>query len=219
VGINGAFFGNNPSLIVDQGITASITSSSGSQINARFDISINDVGGFHFVFVENAQGISNGANFFVQLPTSFAPFDFPGAPNGVGPLIVIDPSGDVVSLTGTVLLTNKCGVYRNLAYQLVDQQRQPILSGFNFTERFFNYSGFLTTPPPQSGSSSGGLVQDTQFVGRAAFDCLLPGESEEFNQDFVVTIGSRPFTLTTVVFISRGRAPSGYFVDVSIDQP
>src|SRR5262249_34589749 len=69
--IRGSFFGNTPTLTVDSGITAQITSASSSQINARFNISIDDAGGNHLVFVQSSNGlISNGANFFVQFPSS-----------------------------------------------------------------------------------------------------------------------------------------------------
>ena len=110
--IQGSAFGNNPTLQVDSGITVNITSSSDTQINARFNVSnVSTNGGFHSVFVQNAHGISNGVSFFVQVPTTLflrAPaFALPpGGPGGC----------------------TQFGVHVAVSYQVLDQLLTPLRS-------------------------------------------------------------------------------------------
>jgi hypothetical protein len=143
----------------------------------------------------------------------------PRAPNGIGPEITVT-NGDVLDTAGNVKLSNQCGVYRNMAYELVDQQDKPIVVAFNITETFADYSGVDSVPGTLSQSiSAGNIVGDTQYMGRTAPTCLGTNDNESFTQHFMVTLGGKNHNLTTVVSILRGRFSGTYMCDVAITTP
>src|SRR5262249_45423140 len=118
VAIHRSFFGNAPTLIVDQGISAQITSASSTLINARFNISLDNVGGNHAVFVQSSNGLmSNGANFFVQLPSSLTVLLAAPAlplPNGCPQ----DPPPEI-------------GTQLRIRYQINDQSGSPLVTSMS----------------------------------------------------------------------------------------
>jgi hypothetical protein len=172
------------------------------------------------VTVSSRGQASNSVNFFVQVPNKLGRFDFPGIPNGYGPLtLTASTNNEVRNATGAVLLTNQCGVYRNLVYELKDQDGQAITQPFDFTETFSNYSGVSTTPGDLTGHSSQGLVQDTMYFGKTLPNCPGNDDNESFDQRFIIRIGNAQFSLSTVVHISRGRSSGNWFVDVTTTTP
>jgi hypothetical protein len=223
VSIDGHGFGVFPSVSAGDGITATVNfaNSTSFHIDASFAISANASGGNHSVTVTVGGQSSNSVTFFVQIPTSLGRFNFPpGAPDGYGPLTLTASTNDEDrDVNGNAILTNQCGVYRNLVYELKDQQGQPITQGFDIRETFSNYTGFSTLPGDISAHSSQGLVQDNQYVGKTLPNCLAANNNESFDQQFVVTIGGRTFSLTTVVHIARGRFSGDYAVDITTTTP
>jgi len=219
--IRGSGFSRSPSVSAGSGISVTISSATGTQINARFNISINDQGGDHTVVVQSSNGLWALGDFFVQIPSRLGRFNYPpGAPDGYGPLtLTSDTNNEDRDVNGNTILTNQCGVYRNLVYELKDQQGQPIAQPFDITETFSNYTGFSTLPGDMHAHSSAGLIQDNQYIGKTLPNCLGSNNNESFDQRFIVTLGGRAFSLTTVVHISRGRFSGNYVVDVTTTTP
>jgi hypothetical protein len=70
--ISGSGFGNNPTVNAGSGISVVINSSTSTTIHARFNMAGNVTPGNHGVFVTTSTGfMSNGENFFVQVPSEF----------------------------------------------------------------------------------------------------------------------------------------------------
>lgn len=163
-----------------------------------------------------------GSSAVVQIPSKLRFIDTPPrAPGGIGPEITVT-DGDVLDTAGNVLKTHQCGVYRNMAYELVDQQNpaQPITAAYQITETFADYSGVDTVSPPVTRSiGAGNIVGDTQYMGRNAPACLGLNDNESFTQHSSVTLNGHTYNLTTVVSILRGRFSGTYMCDVSITTP
>ena len=122
-------------------------------------------------------------------------------------------------------LTNQCGAYRNLVYELLDQNGTAISVGYSITENFSNYShstSYSSGTIPASDTkpiSANGLVQDTMYFGKPLPNCPGSDDNESFDQSFVVTINAKPYTLSTVNHVSRGNFSGTYRVDVTIATP
>lgn len=207
--------------IAGNGVTASgVSFNSSTLLTASFQVASDAIEGNHAVTVTTNNVTSNGVNFFVQIPGRLARFNFSGAPDGYGPLtLTSSTNNEVRNVVGAVLLTNQCGVYRNLVYELKDQQGQSLPIPFSFTETFSNYSGVASTPADLSGQSSSGLVQDTHYFGKTLPNCPGSNDNEAFDQRFIVTVAGREFNLSTVVHISRGRFSGVWKVDVTTTTP
>jgi hypothetical protein len=222
--INGSGFGTGvPTVEAGNGITVSnIELINSSEVRARFTIASTAPPGDHAVSVTTSTGLTTTAlgNFFVQIPGRMASFDFPGAPAGYGPLtLTSSTNNEVRNIVGGMLLTNQCGVYRNLVYELKDQEGHALAIPFDFTETFSNYGGVDTLPGPENGHSSTGLVQDTMYFGKTLPNCPGSNDNESFDQRFTVTVGGTQYSLSTVVHISRGRFAGVWKVDVTTTTP
>lgn len=220
--IRGIGFGNaTPTVNAGTGISVIVNSANDTEIQARFNIASSAPVGNHGVSVTTSTNqLIIGGNFFVQIPGRLGRFNYPGAPAGYGPLtLTSSTNNEVRDVVGTTLLTNQCGVYRNLVYELKDQQGQPLAIPFDFTETFSNYSGVDTLPEDVPGHSSAGLVQDTQYFGKPLPNCLGSNDNESFDQRFIVTVAGIQYSLSTVVHISRGRFAGDWKVDVTTTTP
>jgi hypothetical protein len=225
VTIKGTGFGtvkNNVSVMVaGTGITAEVDSVIPTTILASFTIAANADPGDHAVIVKVRNQSSASKNFFVQIPTRLIRENFQGATNGIGPLVVIT-NGDVKDLSGNILLSNRCGVYRNIAYRLVDQSNPPnpiIIDSYLLTESFDTYSSTIpgaTAPSDLARNVSGlSIANDTLYIGNPAPNCLGSDHHEAMNQHFTVRIGNKDYVLTTVVRIERGNYSGTAKVDTS----
>jgi IPT/TIG domain len=218
--IQGRGFQFNPTVNAGNGISVTVNfgNSSNFQIDATFAIAANASTGNHAVSVAINGMTSNSMNFYVQIPSKLIPADYPGAPNGVGPLQT-PVNGDVRDLRGTLIATGTCGVYRNYAYYLVDQEQQPqrILEAFTINETFTDYHGPFQQPSAPAGNiAAGSVVPDIQVLVFSYPRCLQAGEIESFTQGFYVTIGQRNFPLSTTNFVARGyNIANQLVVDVS----
>jgi hypothetical protein len=219
--LGSGFTSSSTVAITGNGVTASSVNFSGSTLlTANFQIATDAIEGNHAVTVTTNNVTSNSVNFFVQIPARLARFNFSGAPNGYGPLtLTSSTNNEVRNVQGAPLATNQCGVYRNLVYELKDQQGQALPIPFDFTETFSNYSGVASLPGDLSGHSSSGLVQDTMYFGKTLPACPASNDNESFDQMFIVSIGNRQFLLSTVVHISRGRFSGDWKVDVTTTTP
>ena len=130
------------------------------------------VGRNQSIQVKNTQAnlVSNGSSFFVQIPTTLVRSPDYGN-NGLGAINVIT-NGSVINIYGGTELTNQCGVYENTGYQLVDQRSsaQYIYGNYNLQEQFSNYSSTVqgqTVPATQNNPIviSQVVLGDTQWYG------------------------------------------------------
>lgn len=188
-----------------------------TQITVTAALSATAQGGNTSLTVTANQRTSNGAPVKKQVPSSLVRYDYPpGAPGGIGPLQVI-VNGNVVDLAFVVLMSNQCGVYRNYAFDLTDQDRASISGTYTFTEHFANYSGPVGTPATKSFSiTPNSFLPDTQFFGHPAPTCLALNEYETFDQMFYVTTGGQQYDLSTTINISRGNFNGTLAVDETI---
>jgi hypothetical protein len=221
-------FGSSPNPTVQvagTGVTASVSRSDSVEIRVNFAVAESATAGNHAVTVKINGQTSNSVNFFVQIPSKLVRFSYPGTTNGYGPLVLTSSTNnDVLDLEGNILLPNQCGVYRNLAYQIVDQEGQPIVQEGQsitvaVTETFSNYSGVSTLPGDITRNTSTGLVQDTQYFGKTLPNCLGLNDNETMDQGFKVKIGNTSFPLSTVVHLVRGRFSGIYKIDVTTTTP
>ena len=185
VSISGKGFGTNPTVVAPSGITATVQSSSDTQISA-----------------------------------CTAP-----ACNGLGPVNPLT-NGSVIDIYGTTLLSNQCGVYEDIGYQLVDQESpaQWIYGNYTLHEHFSNYSSTVTgqTAPVDVNNTivlAQVILGDTQYYGATAPTCPGPNDNEQFDQSLSVIIGSATYPLSMVNTIKRGFYSGTGNVTVTIKTP
>jgi len=175
-------------------------------------------------FTDNCEQLScmlpADCDVFVQIPSKVRFVDTPPrAPDGKGPVIEIN-DGDVRDTAGNVVKQHQCGVYRNLAYELVDQVGEPITDAFTVAESFDNYQGPDSAPDAVTVNIlAGHIIGDTQYFGRAFPACLGSNDHQSFKQHFSVTINGMSYNLSTVVTISEGKFSGTAKVDVDITTP
>src|SRR5437868_11791122 len=114
VTINGNGFKSGATVNAGSGITVSVTSISGSHINASFDIdNQTSTAGNHSVTVTSAGVTSTtSVNFYVQIPTSLS--------LSIGSLRTHN-GGSITDCQGTVLVPVAYGYSRLLTYTVLDQ--------------------------------------------------------------------------------------------------
>jgi hypothetical protein len=173
---------------------------------------------------------TSSASCDVVAPAKLVRFNYtaqsPGAPDGYGPLLLTaNTNNEVRNVKNEAIKTNQCGAYRNLVYELVDQNGDSITFAYSITENFSNYAHSTsyssgTTPPSDTKNiSANGIVGDTMYLGKTLPDCLGQDDNESFDQSFVVKINGTSYNLSTVNHVSRGRFSGTYKVDVTITTP
>jgi hypothetical protein len=226
ISISGTGFGSAPAVLAPSGITTAVKSSSDKQITATLTISTSLSGGNVSIQVENTQTelTSAGANFFVQVPTTQVRSPDYGT-NGLGPINVIT-DGSVINIYGTTELTNQCGVYEIIGYQLVDQRKpaQYIYGNYDLHEQFSNYTSTVQgqqAPLAQDNPIviSQVVLGDTQYYGKTAPSCPGSNDNEQFDQSFSVIIQGKTYPLTMVNTIARGFYSGTGNVTVTIKTP
>src|SRR2546430_9994167 len=136
--------------------------------------------------------------------------------------ICADTNNQVKDVKNQVKLGNQCGAYRNLVYELLDENGDPITEAYSITENFSNYSSSPSSSAPSSDTkniSANGIINDTMYIGKTLPACLGSDDFESFNQTFVVTMNGQTYNLTTVVQVTRGRTNGAYYVDVVTATP
>ncbi|MGB2592606.1 MAG: hypothetical protein WBG02_02895 [Candidatus Acidiferrum sp.] len=226
VSIAGKGFGSSPSIVAPSGITPAIQSSSDTQISATLAISTSVAGGNQPIQVTNTQSstTSSAVNFYVQIPQTLVRSPDYGT-NGLGPVNVLT-NGSVINIYGDTELTNQCGVYEVIGYQLVDQRSpaQYIYGNYDLEEQFSNFSSTVvgqTAPPTQDNPIviSQTILGDTQYYGKTAPSCPGPNDNEQFTQSLSVIIGGKSYPLTMVNTIQMGFYSGTGNVTVTINTP
>jgi hypothetical protein len=147
----------------------------------------------------------------VQIPTSLAGVSFEGTfdtigVTGTGPLhlpnfgqndFVFDAANEKVDVQDT---TPVCGVYRNFAFQLLDQDQppQPIQCRATITEHLSDGLSINTV------TNNVGVFLDTHAAVKTT-SCLKANEFSDITQTFVTSVADKTFTLTTVFHITVGN--------------
>ncbi|HWZ45802.1 MAG TPA: hypothetical protein VNW97_20175 [Candidatus Saccharimonadales bacterium] len=172
--------------------------------------------------LKNGKTIVSKQDFFVQIPTSLKGAQLQNSdPNlatdssGAAPLQT-PTDGPVITLSGVPLTpdSHRCGVYRNYAFQLMDQDSppQPINDSYHAAE---NLSGW--TPAciqanadqcpslEQIDSNEAGIISDTHSITHSAGVCLALNENRSVQQSFTVTTGNNSYNLKTTCAISLGN--------------
>ena len=172
--------------------------------------------------IVSGQTTDSSIAFTVQIPRVLVRMNVAGAPGGVGPLMIVPP-GDVIDLNGNHVRTNRCGMYRNYAFDIEDGHSFTINASYTFNEKFSNYTtsvSGLTIPPNQSFNSSGnGEVTDLQLFSTILPDCPGSNDHESYDMTFSVTIGGVEYPLSTVQHINRGNYNGTATVDATISTP
>lgn len=184
---------------------------------ADFVVATNATPGNHAVTVTVSGQTSNAVNFFVQIPQKLRRDTY-------GNLVIIDPGpGQITDSFGRVKATNRCGAYRNIVYQLLDQGGEPILAEVEVTETFDNYQG-----PPELANQFQPITDFTNNAGQlgdtVAFSTPHPQCPLVFsltvNQKFSAKVGTTSYPLTTVNSIADAKTSSGsYTINVTITTP
>ncbi len=155
-----------------------------------------------------------------QIPTSMSAPTFQA--------VTTVTNGTVYDYFGQTARTGYCGVYRNLASDLLDQEYPPkkiiTQSNFTLTEYFSNYTSSYggTIPPTQTFTQNTSIQQlaDTQSLGGPyPSQCPGPNDNESFDMTFKVTIGGKDYPLTTVRHVSKGNFNGTPKVDVTTTTP
>jgi hypothetical protein len=162
----------------------------------------------------------------VQIPETLVRDSGYGS-SGLGSLVTIT-NGNVVDIYGNTLLSGECGVYRDIAYFLDDQETpaQTIQGNYTLVENFTNYStdvSGLTAPTTQDNPIvyAQTMLGDTQFFGtKASSGCPGANDHESFDQGFTVQIdSSHSYGLSMVNSISRGYYSGAATVNVTVITP
>jgi hypothetical protein len=157
------------------------------------------------------QNFPSGASE-TNAPARLVPYNYPPcAPNGVGPLQVLN-NGSVVNCAGNQKVSAFDGVARNLMYQLVDGTGAAYPGAYTIAESFSNFqktpsnSGLGQPTATNADIPAGGLLADTQYAGYPYPATLGSNEHSSYTQNFSVTIGgTAKYPLTTTVSISLGN--------------
>ena len=226
ISISGSGFAAGATVNPGTGITASNPSvSSSTSMSVDLAVASNATGGNHSLAVTVNRQTSNSVNFYVQIPSKIVPLNIPNvAPNGIGPLVT--PVNEARKLIdGTPINPgNFCGVYRNYAFFLGDQDnpsQEIAFRPYKFKELFSDYTAGSTfwTQPEDFEVPIPALLADLQSIGLLYPDCLGTTDWQKFNQKFVVTIGNNPYSLSTVIHVERGNFSGTLKVDRTISTP
>jgi hypothetical protein len=185
-----------------------------TQIGANVTIAANATPGTHHLTVHVGDASATG-DFFVQIPKAVRRVDFfAGASpsqetTGIGPIVNLT-DGSVLGLDGNVVdsLTHKCGAYRNLLYQLVDQDQSPhpILAVVRVDEMFpadEKTGDNIVTATGGANTTSEGLLQDINGLIANTGNCnTAQSTSGTSKQHFSVTLSGPRYDLTTIITIS-----------------
>ena len=201
-----------------------LASATNTSFGTTFTIAADAPPGAHKVVatLKNGKKITSRQDFFVQIPKSLVGTAFAGTfedipASGAGPLHTPNP-GDVRLPDGTPHESNVFGVYRNYAFQVMDQDSpaQPIRPDetvLHFTELLSNYDPPCTPVLIQRGQCITSRTVNTNNAGQV-FDIhglflpdapLDPDLHLSITQGFTVTLGEQIFQLTTIFRISVGK--------------
>ncbi len=194
-------------------------------ITADVQVTPDAPGGKIPIFIKNGTRVSNAnkqAFFFVQIPTAIrgakVQNDDPNLAtdsSGAAPLQT-PTDGPVITLSGAFLTpdVHRCGVYRNYAFQLVDQDSPPqaINASYQLTENLSGWTPACTQANAdqcpsqlQTDSNEAGIFADLHGRTHSAGVCLALNENVSVQQSFKVTTKNNSYNLKTTCAISFGN--------------
>ena len=141
VTISGKGFGTSPAITLGGGITATIHSASDTQIIATFNLP-GTAGGDQSLAVSNQGFSTQGDTFLGQVPSHLG---------------VLTDTGATQNFSCSVFGLNYNGIQRQILYNVLDQQSQPIQARMTVSESFGSISnscGGPDTPTPTTGATT-----------------------------------------------------------------
>ncbi len=223
VTVTGTGFASGATVSAGSNISvSSVSVKSSTQITATFTpTNSSSAGGDQAVTVTSGGQKSNSKNFFDQIPTHFQFVTVAGAPGGKGPIVPVT-NGNVVALNGQVIQSNYCGVYENFAYEILDQQSNPLLNGAaTGTEVFTNISvppG--PTPVVLAINFATQAWNDTQaWKGTYPKFCPTNNDNQALDYSMTMKIGSTVYPLVTTVHYTKGNFNGTLNVTAAITVP
>jgi hypothetical protein len=169
-------------------------------------------GAHKITLIVGKQSFPQEQTFFVQIPSSLAGASFDGTfdkigPGGAGNLHTpnFGPNDFVFDASGTRVDTDDkapvCGVYRNYAFQLMDQDSPPHeirAEGLIVTENINPGS------PIAAATNNAGQILDTHALV-SPDHCISANVFADVTQSFIVDVTGKPFSLTTTMHIVVGN--------------
>jgi hypothetical protein len=195
VSIDGTGFTSTTTIVPITGITFTDIEHYGETgMSATFNISGNATPGNNEVKVMANGQMSNGVNFFVQIPKK-------ARRDELANTVIIDPGpGDIISIFEQIFQTNRCGAYRNLKYTLLDQNDEELVlgnaEGLSISELFSNPQMSPSgVPHPQAiTTSTNNIGEFGDIIGASKpFPDCPPAFSYSATQKFIVTVNSIQF--------------------------
>lgn len=115
----------------------------------------------------------------------------------------------MLNCAGQAVQINQCGVYRDMNYQLLDQNGQPFAAAYSITEAISDYATTISGGSQPSNKtaniSAGGILEDLQYLGVTSPSCPGSNDHDSFTQQFTVQVVGSVFPLTTIIDLSRGN--------------
>ena len=224
-GLTGGSVFSSPTIQVSGtgGVSTSIQSASDSSISINLNSTPGTSSGDVSLDVLVNGIASNAKQFLIQIPSHLVFTNTTCcSSSGQGPLVTLT-NGNVVNCLGMVITSGVCGLYRNVSYQLEDQNGGPILDSYTIQEILSNFSTDITGDQLSNGNSAtvpaNSPFYDNQSLGEIAPNCLGSNDHDSFTQSFSVQVGSTAYALTTAVGIARGYFSGSGQINVIISTP
>jgi len=160
-------------------------------------------------------------NFFVQIPTHFQFVSVPGAPGGKGPILPVT-NGNVLDLNGDIIVSNYCGVYENFAYEILDQQFNPLLNGTATGTEVFSNISVPPGPTPKVltiNFATQGWNDTQAWKGTYPTYCPAYNDHQSLDYGMTMTVGSTVYSLATIVHYTKGNFNGTLNVTSAITTP
>jgi hypothetical protein len=208
VTIKGTGFAAGASVSAGSGITvSSVVVGSSTEILATFTIASNAQAGNHQVVVTVAgQSSTDNVNFFVQIPTRVTLESMSG-------VTTCDPTH--CTINGQ---PNKCGAYRDLVYQVVDQSGNPVQAEGTVTETITEWSSGAPLPPDSQATDENGRFADLVGIAGADSNCPSNGSGFDRRQKFAAQFGETTFNLTTTNRLQVQKSSGQYTITITTTQ-
>ena len=162
------------------------------QILATFKIAANAAQGNRQVKVKVRGVVSNALDFLIQVPDAVKV-------ETMGELQKIDPGpGAVTGPAGNTILTNQCGAYRTMVYQLVDKGGTAIKDQATMREIVIDTSTNQTVKDKPYDTDESGRFGDVIGLTANYPACPSVGTNINLRQTFTAKIGDKTFNLSTV---------------------
>ncbi|HXG06805.1 MAG TPA: IPT/TIG domain-containing protein [Nitrososphaera sp.] len=210
VNIVGTGFGNVKGNVTVQvggtGVTPKVDAVTPREILATLTIAADAAPGNHAVTVKVRNQMSNSVNFFVQVPARIIR-------ESMSDITTCDPSLCTINNE-----PNKCGAFRNLVYQVVDQAGNPIRNQGTVTEIITQWSNDAAVSTDPQATDENGRFADLVGIAGAGSNCPSNGSGFDFRQKFTGQFAGKTFNLTTIHRLQVQKSSGQYTITVTVTQ-